>query len=235
MSLDLLKEDLNKRWGLPFKKTGDKHKGKDYSAKYIAEDKYELTVQGANLFYPGVIGSLSGGLVPPIYMGISAGVAINHSAMHNTYTIDAKTMAQVYTNMHLPHMGLFRITKEDEAKLAELKKELEQHKKLKKIELFKSLPANIRQSIVDDMTIEDFANTLESKANGDDFDGLAEIKRLEAMRPLTMTYQYGSSFSTATMHIDYMHVKYGKILQHLSKEEIIAAHLEKTLEDEISE
>jgi len=36
-------------------------------------------------------------------------------------------------------------------------------------------------------------------------------------------------------NIDYIHIKYGKILQHLSKDEIIAAHLEKTLEDEISE
>lgn len=235
MSLSLLKEDLNKRWGLPFKKTGDKYKGKDYTAKFIAEDKYEVTVQGTNLFYPGAIGSLSGINPPPIYMGISAGVAMSHSAVNNTYTIDAKTMAQVYTNMHLPSMGLFRITKEDEKKLAELKKELEQYKKLKKIELFKSLPANIRQSIVDDITIEDFANTLESKANGDDFEGLAEIKRLEAMRPVTMNYTYSASFSTANIHIDYIHIKYGKILQHLSKDEIIAAHLEKTLEDEISE
>jgi hypothetical protein len=232
MSLSLLKEDLNKRWRLPFKKIGDKYKGKDYSAKFIAEDKYEVTVQNTNLFYPGAIGSLGGLTATPIYMGISAGAATSHSSINNTHTIDAKTMAQVYTSMNLPYIGLFRITKEDEAKLAELKKELEQHKKLKKIELFKSLPANIRQSIVDDMTIEDFSNTLESKANGDDFEGLAEIKRLEAMRP--MTYQYGISFSAATMYIDHMHVKYGKILQHLSKDEIIAAHLEKTLEDEIS-
>ena len=35
--------------------------------------------------------------------------------------------------------------------------------------------------------------------------------------------------------LNYIHIKYGKILQHLSKDEIIAAHLEKTLEDEISE
>ena len=58
---------------------------------------------------------------------------------------------------------------------------------------------------------------------------------LEAMRPVTMNYTYSASFSTADIHIDYIHIKYGKILQHLSKDEIIAAHLEKTLEDEISE
>lgn len=233
MSLSLIKEDLNKRWGLPFKKAGDNYKGKDYVAKFIADDRYEVVVQNVNsLIYPGAVHTL-GGLIPPTYMGISGQMTLSNSA-NNVYTVDAKTMAQVYNNVHLPHMCLFRITKEDEHKLAELKKELEQHKKLKKIELFKSLPANIRQSIVDDMTIEDFANTLESKANGDDFEGLAEIKRLEAMKPITMNYNY-ANFSTVGMNIDYIHIKYGKILQHLSKDEIIAAHLERTLEDEISE
>lgn len=229
MSLSFLKEDFNKRWGLPFKKVGDKYKGSDYTAEFINHDQYKLYATNSMTFNGAGVLSVYG------HNMSGQGTLTTTGLTQQFATIDAVTMHQVFTGVNLPHLNLFRMTKEEETKLVELERELEQHKKQQKIKAFKMLPPSIRQGVVDDIVLDTFTKSL-SNSNEETFDQMVEIKRLRAMKPVQNHFSFsGLSSQIANIHIDYMHMRYSEILKYMTKEEIIAAHLEASLEEEISD
>lgn len=228
------KEDLNLKYKLPFNKINDTYQGHDFYAKYVSYDTYQVNAINNNsynwglaaiapVYYPGVISSTN--------TQVGSGTLVNSSIMNGTYTINAIMMAQVFSNVNLPNLNLFRISKEEEKRLNELEKELEQFKKYKRIEKFKQLPITTRQDIVDTIMLEELINSFHIKET--EFENIQEILTLRAMKPFNHTMNWSHSGIGGYQQTSYLQMKYGEILKYLTKEEILAAHAEAAFEEEV--
>lgn len=131
------------------------------------------------------------------------------------------------------------LTKEQHERLAELKKELEVWKRHQKLNKFKELPAHIRQEIVDEAIINDMVSNI-NNIKESDFPNQQELLQLINCKSsnnifatvdgtslgLSYNYHLGSSHSNIS--------RYTSIIQCFTKDELIKAHLDASIDDEIS-
>lgn len=225
--------NFNNSYNLPFTKIGDTYQGTDFAAKCLGEDRFELHTGSSRNNYPSLSGAHPGGPMSSTIASLSYGSSLS--------MIDAKTMKSVMDGDQLPHLGLPRMTSIQKDRLETLNKEFEIWKKQQKLVKFKTLPSHIRQEIVDESIVKD----LVSKINDIDLDGFPDKKELDKLVNLqtstnkqyqgpyaTMAITSSFGLSTNSMNVDVQ--KYSKILSMFTTEELMRAHTEACLEDEIS-
>jgi hypothetical protein len=223
----------NPKFVHPFTKVGDIHSGADYTAVCLAEDQYRV--------YVGPYSHLAAMRATPSYTTHGAfGVATIKSTFDaHEYVVDSHTITQVISGASLPQIGLPRMTKQQENRLDELQKEFDLWKKRQKLMAYKRLPPHIRQDIVDEalykkMIIE--TNKIEQT----DFPDFKELKDLKSLRESGQHLYSGiasTPFSSSIFgHTQSLDVgKYAVILSEFSLEELMQAHTEASLDDELSD
>ena len=185
--------EANISYGLPFLGINSTWVGADYSAKQVADDCYEVTVNPYS---------------PPVW-------------------VDAQTMKKIVEGFSVPHIGLFRQTAEEEERLRELEDELKAWKKQKRLDMFKALPPDVRQSIVSESFIRDLQDNYayQDEADFPDIDELNSLK--SSIFDTGMKYSNMNSFT-----YDF---KFWPILNDFSTQELLQAHADISLEEEIAE
>lgn len=201
-------EDLNARFNLPFEGVrGSKHEMKDCIIIEIDYDQYELGVKDNFSISPGNIAQM--------------------------IVIDAATVKAIIDGAHRPDLGLYRPTEEDRKELQNLKDEFSRWKKNKKLESFKSLPAHLRQEIVDEAILRDLMTSNRNEPLNQEFDGWKRMTELEE--------KFGPNYLRPRAFIrpesDYMthEYKYIQIIENFTLQELTNAHAEASLEDELKD
>lgn len=222
-------------YALPFTKVGDEHSGSDFHAICLGPDSYKLYVGPyANLTakrhtLTGSMGTLGTKLSLPTSLG------------GREYTVDASTIIQVINGASLPQFGLSRMTKEQKEKLSELRVELENYKKHQRVVEFKKLPPHIRQEIIDECLIKKMLNAVQ-EIDITKCPDYVEFKKLKDLEDASNQNLYGTlataGYMTGTTFAGYNQTvytmsKYGTILDLINHDELMKAHAEASLEDEL--
>ena len=150
-------------------------------------------------------------------------VTCGHNQRH---VVDAATMSNIITGATLPHLNLFRLSQEEAAELRELEKELEKHEKQNKLNKFKALPVHIRQSIVDESILKDFSDEYFNN-NEKDFMHADRLKDLS-------TLQANMYYPISSPNFDF-NFKFLPLLSDFTTEELLEAHAEVSLEEQIAD
>ena len=130
-----------------------------------------------------------------------------------------------------------RMTDEQKERLAELKKELNIWRKQQKLNKFKGLPEHLRQEIVDEAIVNDMILKIQDVQDSD-FPGYQELANLTSIKmpnnlfgPIDINFSasfagYSASTITAT--------KYYAIISLFTKDELMNAHMEASIEEQIN-
>lgn len=119
------------------------------------------------------------------------------------------------------------LSSEEIAELRALEKEHETVAKNKRINIFKSMPANLRQNVVDHIMCEKFLNDMKYLPEDDyEWSRLYDLRR----RDNRVHVASGLSFSSSSRLIG---SNYEAFLEHLTEEEILNAHAEQSLEESL--
>lgn len=127
------------------------------------------------------------------------------------------------------------LSQQEEIELDNLESKLAIYTKNKKLERFKQLPSNIRQEIVDEAIIKDLRFKFTETEAIDDF---LDLERLNALRirDYSRTYMRGRGIKINPISDHTMqHLKYPFITNIFTVEELMEAHAEASLEDEIAD
>ena len=229
--------DNNVVYNLPFNGPGSAYQTPDCQIIQIEDNIYRLIV-GVN---QGPLSNYSRtGLTLPQPLSMKGAAAYHH--MYGTpsqeHHIDAQTVREILDGKSFPNLGLMRMTTQEKERLAELRKELEICKKQQKLNKFKELPAHIRQEIVDEAIVNDMTSKIHDVKDAD-FPGHQELTRLSSIKlpngmfgnvnltSLSASFAgYSTSIATGS--------KYYAIISLFTKDELINAHIEASIDDEIS-
>lgn len=152
-----------------------------------------------------------------------------HYALNGaSFVIDAYTTKQVIDGKSLPQYNLFRISKEEEKELNNIEKEYELWVKQYKLNYFKSLSSHIRQSIVDEAIIRKMSIQI-GKLEEEDF---PNVKRMRELRTKQDPRYMPGMVSQSRRQGEYSY-KYLPIISYFTLDELLNAHAEATLENEI--
>lgn len=187
--------DLNARFNLPFKHINDKKVGQDFVIKWISYNTYEV-------------------IIDP-----------HHSYSSHVITVDAQVARDIIDMKHMPQIGLYRISKEEEQELKQLREEETQWRKNKKLELFRKLPSHLRQEIVDEAILKSIVT---NDHLADDFHGFKRIRELEEKEG---SYKYATRLTSIAVDQWQFDYKYAIIINTFTLEELSDAHSEASLED----
>lgn len=145
-----------------------------------------------------------------------------------SFVIDAHTTKQVIDGKSLPQYNLFRISKEEEKELNNIEKEYELWVKQYKLNYFKSLSSHIRQSMVDEAIIRKMSLQI-NKLDEEDF---PNVKRMRELRTKQDPRYMPGMVSQSRRQCEYSY-KYLPIISYFTLDELLNAHAEATLENEI--
>jgi hypothetical protein len=111
--------------------------------------------------------------------------------------------------------------------LRTLEKEYEAVAKNKRINIFKGMPANLRQSIVDHLVCKKFLNDMKHLPEDEsEWSRLYDLRRRDSRIHVTS----GLSFSSSSIFIG---SNYEAFLEFLTEEEMLNAHAEQSLEESL--
>lgn len=120
------------------------------------------------------------------------------------------------------------LTENESKKLDSLKEERDKWIKNEKLNNFKELPAHVRQDIVDEAFIKEFIEDIDM-VNTDDFPDQKELENLEA-KEANVYNQFTDKDIDKGGHYP-MNFKYGRILDEFTREELMLAHTDATMEE----
>lgn len=140
----------------------------------------------------------------------SAGITLNNAG------VIVSSGSSFYSNM---------LSEKEILELRDLEREYQIVIKNKRINIFKSMPSNLRQRIVDDLMCKKFLNDMRYLQE----DG-PEWSRLHHLRNMNMGNVHISSGFSSSMYIG---SNYEAFLEYLSEEEIFNAHAEQSLEESL--
>lgn len=235
-------QDLNSKHSLPFQKKGDTYSNSFYSSyggyisyhiTFIGHDTYSLLLSSRSS-----ITSVGSTIMPT---GLSSGLGSGYNPSSQT-TITAKEASDlIYQNKIPTNVGLSTpdpLTKEEEKELRQLEEESTSFIKNKKIEEFKKIPKNIRQRIVDVLVLKTFCNEIGS-INENSFDKIDKLRELRRKQSLANSQPYYNGLSghyTVGIHPSTFTAEDSfilNILDNIPKDDILKAHAEISLEEEL--
>ncbi|CAB4125239.1 hypothetical protein UFOVP53_88 [uncultured Caudovirales phage] len=219
--------DSNSAYNLPFSGPGSHYQGHDFFISQIDENKYELNV-GYN---PSPIGNYS-------HTSTTVPAGFPYGSLAKSHYIDAPTVRDILDGKSFPNLGLIRMTTDEKERLAELRKELEIWKKQQKLNKFKEFPTHIRQEIVDEAIVSDMISKIHG-IKDTDFPGHQELHKLSSIKlPNNMFNGVNLTGLSASFagyaSPSYSVQKYYAIISLFTKDELINAHIEASIDDEIS-
>lgn len=127
------------------------------------------------------------------------------------------------------------LTDEESNELNQLESELRNWKHNKQLDKFKQLPAKLRQEIVDEALLKDLVSDYNhDRINVSEFDSYKRMLELRSKRhnpwaDVNINHSYND------FNQNYYHWKYDSIFKQFTTEELVAAHTEVTLEEELSD
>lgn len=131
------------------------------------------------------------------------------------------------------------LTSKETDELNQLESEIKHWKHRKQLDKFRKLPANIRQEIVDEALLKDLLTDYEhntiDETQFDNYERLAELRNKDNYNPwgnakMGGHYHHGYSEERYQVH----HWKYSAIHSQFKTDELLEAHSEATLEEELS-
>ena len=215
--------DYNQRYSLPFNGPGTCYEGHDFHARQVERNRYE--VMSKRHTYGGLFGGAA-----PIHS-----LTANNPFTGNAHLVDAGTMRRIIDGEHFPQYDLYRMSKEEVEELKELEKELRVWKKQEELNKYKLLPSHIRQEIVDEALLVDLMGNAEPLNQ--------KFEYWERMQELRHRENEASSYSNHVHAGNYngpspsggFTLKYGPILNKFKTDELLEAHAEASLEEEIAD
>lgn len=215
----------NIQYSLPFTGIGSEHGGQDFTARQAGEDSYEVRVNDPFSPFGGNMNLTSNGMLIPT--GTGAGYC--------QHMVDAATMRRIIDGEHLPHLGLHRMSDKEKDELKGLEAELNKWKRLEKLRKFKSLPSHIRQAIVDEAILKDLMGDMDEGVDENKFPDYDRVKDLRSKQKPNFLRNAQFRGHNVNIH-DHQHMfKYGFILEKFTTDELMEAHAEASLEDEIAD
>lgn len=207
----------NIKFNLPFRGPGDVYSGYDFDAIQRGYDDYEVKVHGRNSINYGA--AAIGG-------GVGAYSASYNPHNGNSFRVDAKTMKYIIDGVSLPHLGLSRTSNEEIEELESLESELLKWKKQEQLNKFKLLPTHIRQEIVDEAIVNNLVN---SQPSDDEFEDITRLRELRGkINPQVLRYSHDNQSTLNSLKL-----KYEAFINKFTTNELMEAHIEASLEDEI--
>lgn len=119
------------------------------------------------------------------------------------------------------------LTLEESEELRQLEIELSLAKRNERIAIFKKIPIDIRQCIVNQLILDDALMQMRT-CNGNGFESNARLLNLKSRNSIS----FGHGNISATSAFGYQSGT-APILEFLTKEEVINAHLEQSLEEQL--
>lgn len=151
-----------------------------------------------------------------------------NSDIYSSIAIDAATAKDILDGKDIPKIGFFRVSANEEQQLEQLRFEFKNHVKLKRLEMFKQLPANIRQEIIDNIYTYTIVNSMLNIGNiASDFKDYNKLKLLETKmgRRGEATHPYFSPEYNSLPHF---------FTNNFSLDDLKKAHAEAIIEEELS-
>lgn len=121
------------------------------------------------------------------------------------------------------------LTLEESEELKQLEAELSLAKRNQRIAIFKSMPTDIRQSVVNQLILEDALQKM-TTCDGEGFELNTRLAHLKARAAPSFGY---SGIAGGVHSYGYSQPNHHAILEFLIKEEVINAHLEQCVEDSL--
>jgi hypothetical protein len=153
-----------------------------------------------------------------------------HSGGYHSFTVDGATVGSILSN-GMPVSHTHFISEDEVKELESLEEEVKAWERQQKLVHFKELPRHIRQNIVDEACIKVMLQQM-NNVDTSKFEGWARLEELKnkrnIVRGVTLTAVNGSIY----MGHDYTY-KYNGITSEFSKEELIDAHAEATIEEDM--
>lgn len=125
--------------------------------------------------------------------------------------------------------GLNTLTSDEAEELKQLEAELSLAKRNQRINIFKSLPTDIRQSVVNQLILDDALSQMRT-CDGEGFTLNTRLTHLKSRAAPSFGY---SGISAATSPFGYHQPNTSTIIEFLTKEEAINAHLEQCIEESL--
>lgn len=214
-------EANNRLHNFPFS-PGELYKGSDFNVQQVDVDVYQLFVEDPySMLYGVVAASPSFGSPQP-------------TGYHTrTHMVDATTLRRIIDGDSFPEYGLYRMTDKEKEELKGIEAEMDKWKIMQKINKFKALPTHIRQDIVDEAILRDLSFDIDKEEDISKFPDYKRFRELkEKRRP---EIQFDSMHRVRHGGSDSFIFKYGPVLAKFSTEELMEAHAEASLEDEIAD
>jgi hypothetical protein len=123
------------------------------------------------------------------------------------------------------------LTLEETEELRQLEIELSLAKRNQRIAIFKKLPIDTRQDIVNQLLLDDAFSQMRT-CSGDGFESNARLTHLKSRAAPSFGHS-GITAGYATTPFGYHQSGTSAILEFLTKEEVINAHLEQSLEEQL--
>ena len=120
------------------------------------------------------------------------------------------------------------LTSNEAEELRQLEIELSLAKRNQRITIFKSLPTDIRQSVVNQLILDDALSQMRT-CDGEGFESNTRLAHLKSRA----TPSLGYSGISATSPFGYHQPNTSTIIEFLTKEEAINAHLEQCIEESL--
>lgn len=134
------------------------------------------------------------------------------------------------TTVTTTNVILGTLTKEEYDKLQELREERKKWIRVQKLKEFQKLSAHIRQEIVDEACLCECLNNINS-ISGNGFEKQEEIEALENKESFSTQSAYIGVCSPSA-HIDLIS-KYSPFINEFTKDELIEAHANATVEESL--
>lgn len=123
------------------------------------------------------------------------------------------------------------LTLDEAEELRQLEIELSLAKRNQRITIFKSLPTYIRQNVVDQLILDNALSQMRT-CDGEGFESNTRLAHLKSRAAPSFGYN-GISAGYSTTPFGYHQSNTSAIIEFLTKEEVINAHLEQTLEENL--